>query len=137
MIEALQTGIYSKLTGNSPLMAKITAVHDKPPQPTDAGSGAFPYIVIGEMDLDAWATDDTSGTEAVFEVYAYSRYGGNKEAAQILDLVRAALDRQTITVTGQAILSVDFDGSSGISVMADGETRVGDMSFHAYVYPTS
>lgn len=136
MIEALQVGIYAALTADSNFSSAVTGIYDKPPQPDDSGSAAaFPYAVIGSLDVDPWPTDDKSGSEAAFDIFVYSRYGGNKEAAQILDYARAALDRQTLTVSGQGVVTVDFDSSTGVTLMADGETRVGEISFSALLYP--
>lgn len=138
MIEALQTAIYSKLTGNASFNTACGGrIYDKPPQTSDSGSETpYPYVVIGSLDLDPWATDDWSGTDATFDVFVYSRYGGNKEAAQLLDLARAALDRQSLTVTGQGVVTVDFESSTGVTVMADGQTRVGEISFDVLLYPS-
>lgn len=136
MIEALQAAIYAALAAHGGFSGAVTGIYDKPPQDGDSGSGAaFPYAVIGEFDIDAWATDDWSGSDVTFDVFVYSRYGGNKEAAQVLDYARAALDRQTLTVTGWGVLSVDFESSTGVTVMADGQTRVGDISFSAFLCP--
>lgn len=136
MIEALQAAIYARLTAHGGFSGSVTGIYDKPPQDSDSGStAAFPYAVIGEFDVDAWATDDWSGSDVTFDVFVYSRYGGNKQAAQILDYARAALDRQELTVTGWGVLSVDFESSTGVTVMADGQTRVGEISFSALLYP--
>lgn len=136
MIEALQVGIYSLLTANSNFNGAVTGIYDKPPQADDSGdAGAFPYAVIGAFDIDPWPTDDKSGSAVVFDVFVYSRYGGNKEVAQILDYARAALDRQTLTVAGQGVVTVDFESSTGVTLMADGQTRVGEISFGALLYP--
>ncbi len=136
MIEALQVAIHASLTADSDFSGAVTGIYDKPPQPDDTGDvGEFPYAVIGEFDVDAWATDDWSGSDVTFDVFVYSRYGGNKEAAQILDYARAALDRQPLTVTGWGVLTVDFESSTGVTVMADGQTRVGEVSFSALLCP--
>ena len=136
MIEALQTAIYAKLAADSDFNGAVTGIYDKVPQPEDTGAASdFPYAVIGEFDIDAWATDDWSGSDVTFDVFVYSRYGGNREASQILDYARTALDRQTLTVSGQMVLSVDFESSTGVTVMADGQTRVGEISFSALLCP--
>lgn len=136
MIEALQTAIHAKLTAHAGFNGAVTGIYDKVPQADDAGSvGAFPYAVIGNLDVDQWATDDWSGSEAGFDVFVYSRYGGNKEAAQILDFARAALDRQSLTVTGQRTVTVDFESSTGVTMLADGQTRVGEISFNVLLCP--
>lgn len=137
MISALQTAIYAALTGDSAFNTAVGGrIYDKPPQQDDPGAGTqFPYAVIGSFDIDQWATDDWSGEELVFDVFVYSRYGGNKEASDALDLARAVFDRQPLTVSGRTVATVDFDSSTGVTVMADGQTRVGEISFSALLYP--
>lgn len=137
MIEALQTAVYSALSSDADFNGAVSGrIYDKPPQPDDTGNtGAHPYAVIGSMDGDPWATDDWSGDDVSFDVFVYSRYGGNREAAQILDFARAALDRQTLTVSGRSTVTVDYESAGGVTVMADGQTRVGEITFNALLCP--
>jgi len=135
MNSALQAAIYSALTGNAPLMSAVTGVYDKAPQATDSGSStAFPYVTIGDDIISAWATDDWSGGDAVFRIHVWSRYGGNKEANQIIGLVRDALDRVPLSVTGYTALSVDFE-QAFVEPDPDGETRHGVMEFRVLICP--
>ena len=136
MIEALQAAVYTALSNDAAFNSAVGGrIYDKPPQVDDGGAAPHPYAVIGDTDGDAWATDDWSGDEVVFSVFAYSRYGGNKEAAQILDLARAALDRQSLAVSGRQTVTVDYDGTTGVTLMADGQTRVGEISFSTLLCP--
>jgi len=137
MIAALQAAVYSALSNDAAFNAAVGGrIYDKPPQQDDPGSGSqFPYAVIGFMDVEQWATDDWSGEDLTFDVFVYSRYGGNKEAAEALDLARDVFDRQALTISGRTAATVDFEESAGVSVMADGQTRVGEITFSALLYP--
>lgn len=136
MISALQTAIYAALTGDATFNAAVGGrVYDKPPQVDDAGAAPHPYAVIGFFDIEQWATDDWSGEDLSFDVFVYSRYGGNKEASDLLDQIRTIFDRDSLTVSGRTVATVDFESSTGVTLMADGQTRVGEMTFTALLCP--
>lgn len=132
---ALQQAIYSALIGNASLVAAVQSVRDKQPDAADSGDDSvFPYIVIGEGITTAWATDDWSGGDATVRVNVFSRYGGNKEALQIMDLVRTVLDRSTLAITGYKAVTVDFV-QSFVQPDPDGRTRDGVIEFRVLICP--
>jgi len=135
MNEPFQQAIYNRLTGNAPIMAVVSGVYDKAPQAIDSGSGAaFPFVTIGDDIITAWAADDWSGGEAVARIHVWSRYGGNKEAAEIIGLIRAALDRQDLAIPGYGALSCDYQ-QSFVEPDPDGETRHGVIEFRVLICP--
>lgn len=133
MNEALQQAIYTTLTASAPLVAAVQGIYDHVPQVSDSGAGsAFPYVTLGENTVSAWATDDWSGGDAVVRVHVWSRYRGRKEALEILDLIRAALDRATFAITGYTNVTCDFL-QSFVEVDPDGLTRHGVIEFRILI----
>lgn len=130
-----QKAIYDALAASSPLMAVITGIYDKAHQVNDSGAiAAFPFVTIGDDVISAWSTDDWSGGEAVARVHVWSRYGGNKQAAEIIGLIRAALDRASLTIAGYGALSCDYQ-QSFVEPDPDGETRHGVIEFRVLICP--
>ena len=122
---SLQQAIYQQLTGDSTLMALVTGVFDRPPQGT-----AFPYITIGEFTGRDWSTKTTTGMEYVVNLHAWSREGGRKQAAQIMERLHTLLYQASLSVTGQTLVSMRFSGSN-ILLENDGWTYHGTMQFNA------
>lgn len=126
----LQTAIYDKLTNDSALMALITAVYDHVPQnAASEDDSAFPYVVIGDDNVDAWDTDTETGFEFVITIHTWSRYRGRKETKQVQGAIYDALNRQSLTVTGFTVLDVLFLESESF-LDADGITRHGISEFN-------
>jgi hypothetical protein len=76
-------------------------VHDGPPR-----NAAFPYVA-----LDAQEWRDRSGLEAPLiehrvALKVYSRKGGQREAAELVDAVETALIATPLTLTGHRVVSL-------------------------------
>ena len=123
----LQSAIYSALTSNSSLMSLITGVYDRPPQGT-----AYPYVTLGEMAGVDWSTKTTTGMEYTVALHTWSRQGGRKEAAQIMESLHTILHQASLSVTGQTLVMIRFD-SSAIHLESDGITYQGIMKFTAFL----
>lgn len=135
MNEALQQSIYTALTGNSALVAAVKSIRDKQPEVSDSGDDAiFPYVVIGEGVMSNWATDTWSGGEAVVRIRVFSRYGGNRETLQVMDLIRATLDRASLIITGFKAVTCDY-AQSFVQPDPDGRTRDGIIEFRVLICP--
>lgn len=102
MIEAFTTGFYNKLKADSALQTKLGGGTDKKIYNTVAPQGsALPYITFGLL------TDRPEGVmqnlgrreEMTFYVNVFSDTG-IEHAMEIVDLVKAALDDCTLTITG-------------------------------------
>jgi hypothetical protein len=119
----LQKAIYQKLTGDASLMALVTGIYDRLPQHTD-----FPYIAIGESSGSDWSTKTTSGADQNLTLHIWSREGGRKEAAAIMERIHALLHDQAMTIEGQALVMSRFI-SSNILLDDDGWTYQGIMRF--------
>jgi hypothetical protein len=126
---SLQGAIYSALTGNTALMALVQGVYDAQPRPlTGDDALLFPYVTIGDDTLNDWSTDTESGADATITIHTWSRYKGRKEEKTIQAAIYDALHRQALTVSGYALVSVDWINSDSMTD-ADGETRHGVQTF--------
>ena len=106
-------------------MALLTGVCDRPPQGT-----AFPYITLGESAGADWSSKTTTGMEHHVALHVWSREGGRKQAASVMDLVHTLLHDASLSVTGQTLVMIRFTGSS-IVLENDGWTYHGEMHFRA------
>lgn len=103
---ALEAAIYNELTGNAALMAAIEAVWIPEAPQADDGEliGPFPYVVVPQVTITPWDTDDTLGAQAVAQVDSYARAtpaaSAHALARQVCDLVYGALHRADLTITG-------------------------------------
>lgn len=118
---ALQKALYQKLTGNTPLMAVVTGIFDRAAQGT-----AFPYITIGDAVIHDWSTKSATGTQQLVEIHIWSREGGRKQAAEIMDMVYGLLHNGSLTVEAQALVMIRFV-SSNLQLESDGWTYHGAM----------
>lgn len=126
---ALQSALYSALSGDIALSALVVGVYDDVPQPVDAGdSSAFPYVTIGESVHTGWDTDTSSGDDASVTVHVWSRYSGRAETKQIQGAIYDVLHRSNLAVTGYATVSVDWEQSESF-LDSDGQTRHGVQTF--------
>ncbi len=119
----LQKAVYQKLTGDAPLMALISAVYDQAPQDI-----SYPYMTIGEALLRDWSTTTTTGAACSLIVRVFSREGGRKQAATIMERVHALLHRGSLAVTGHSTVLSRFEFAE-TRLEDDGATYQGIMRF--------
>jgi len=125
----LHNALFAVLSAHAPLVAKVKSIYDDVPQAIDgAAASRFPYIAVGESGIVAFDTDTRKGGEATIVIYAVSRYAGNKEVAELNDLVYAALDEKNLDMVGIDCLTC-FRESVSITRDVDGKTRMGQSSF--------
>ncbi len=113
----LQKAVYSKLSGDAALMAKVTGVFDSVPD-----SQAFPYITIGEATEVPFSAFSSVGKESTLTLHIWSRYSGFKEALDVLKRVNELLDGATLTITGYALVDMSLEMSETLRD-PDGVTR--------------
>jgi len=78
--------VYTALTGNAALMAKITGVYDVVPEGT-----AGPYIALGySQSLRGRLLDDTERAWYL-NIDIWSEYQGRKEILEIADIIAGVL----------------------------------------------
>ena len=124
MLWDMQKAIWAKLTGDAPLMAKITGVFDQPPQ-----GEVFPYIVIGEDTAEEWGDDAESGFDVESAIHVWGRsHRGRSEVKGIQADIHRLLHRQLLTVTGahtietETVLTESFRDPDGLTY--HGVTRI-------------
>ncbi len=121
----LQEAIYTALTGDAPLMAMISGVHDHVPQDT-----AFPYITIGASTAREWGAAAVDGVESTLILHVWSRSRGRKEVKQITAEIHRVLHDADLTVTGHGLIWLRFEQSRSL-LDADGATYHGIVRFRA------
>lgn len=88
----LQAALSARLTGDAPLMARVTAVYDgQAPQSTPESPVVLPYVVIGEPTEVPQRPLERAGWSATLTLHVWSNYPGRREALEIADLMDAAL----------------------------------------------
>jgi hypothetical protein len=102
---ALQAGIYTRLTGFATLTALVsTRVYDFVPE-----SAAAPYVVIGDDTATDWDTKDTQGWEFTVTIHCWDfEKAGRKSVKTILSAIHDALHQQesNITVSGFNLVQI-------------------------------
>ena len=120
---AVQELVYDLLSESAPLVAKVQGIYDEVSEFEE-----FPYVTIGE---DIHNEDDTVsvlGDDCSITVHSWSRYRGRKETKQIQGLIYNALHRQTGTIVGYNVISIDWENSQSF-LDSDGLTRHGVQTF--------
>ena len=131
---AVQTAIFDALKASAPLTAAIVDVYDDVPQldERELADADFPFVTIGEDDVDEDDTDTSVGYSLLCEVHVWSRYAGRKEAKDIQGLIHDALHRATLTVAGFTFVDSFFDESRTLRD-PDGKTYHGISIFRVTI----
>ncbi len=126
---ALQAAVLAALRGHGALTALLAGgadgVRDHVPQGT-----AYPYVVIGEAKTKDFDTKTEQGMEQTLTIHSWSQYQGMMEVKQIMAEVTAALDRQSLALTGHRLVLLRFEFSETM-LDPDGLTRHGVQRFRA------
>jgi len=127
----LQKAVLARLTGDSALMATLTAVTDRQRPVADGGAAAgFPYL-HATIFLDEWDTDDTEGFEALIRVHTWSRSGSYAETKSVQGRLYELLHRVTdLTVAGHHLILIRRE-SSWAETDPDGITIHGVCEYRA------
>ena len=124
----LQQALHAALAGDASLQALLgnpARVFDRVAQ-----DSAFPYLVIGEDTTGPFDTKTEDGMEHRLTIHTWSRYRGLKETKQIMAAVTAALDGQSLSVTGHTLVLLRQEfGATFLD--PDGLTRHGVQRFRA------
>ncbi len=124
----VQKAIYEKLTANSSLMSAVSGVFDQVPQDT-----AFPLVIIGDIRADNIANLAKNGIEHRIIINVFSREAGKKQAADIMGIIEGVLHNNSINVSGQTFVSMEFIESS-IELENDGRTYRGTIDLMVILY---
>ena len=65
-----------------------------------------PYLVLGEITSSDFSTGDEAASEHRFEVEAWSKQNGRKQAVELADAVHAALHDADLTLDGAALVNL-------------------------------
>lgn len=120
----LQTAIYQLLSADSALMAMVSGVYDRPPQGSD-----YPFVTLGESSIQDLSNIAATASGQVAHLHVWSREGGRKQAALIMERIYTLLNRAALSVTGQTLVEISF-ATSTILLEDDGWTYHGTMHFN-------
>lgn len=128
---ALQKAAYEALIADTALTTLLGGdrLYDHVPQ-----SSAFPYVAIDQMRINDWSTGTERGSEHVLMLHIWSRYDGKREAYEIADAVREALDDAELTLDDNRLVNLSHQYSD-LKRDPDGETYHGVMRFRAVTEP--
>ncbi len=121
----LQKSIFQALNGDSALRALVSGIYDRPVQGT-----AFPYITFGDWVGNDWSSMTDKGMELLPVLEVWSREGGHKQAAKIMERVHTLLHDASLSVEGQTLVLLRFSGST-IGLESDGCTYRGVVRLRA------
>jgi len=121
----LQKSIYQILVGDAPLLALVTGIYDRPVQGT-----VFPYVAFGTWQGRDWSSMTTNGLVFSLALEVWSREGGHKQSAVIMERIHTLLHDVNPAVDGQVLVSLRFISSS-IALEDDGCTYRGILTFRA------
>lgn len=129
----VQTAIYSRLTGASPLTLQLAAgaagVCDHVPQ-----GMAFPYVVLSALQAQASDTQQGHGYDITLSIASYSLAEGMKELRSIMAAIYDALHDAGFTVPNQSLI-LCRQISSETQLEPDGITRAGLQRFRIITEP--
>ena len=129
---AVQAAIVAALRAAAGVTSQLAegaeGVRDHVPQ-----ASAFPYLVVGETTARPFDFKDEGGkTEGGMDqqvtIHTWSRQRGLQETKAIMAAVVAALDRQSLTVSGHDLVDIRFVFSQSL-LDTDGLTRHGVQRF--------
>jgi hypothetical protein len=101
---AVQTAIYSRLTGDATLMALINGVYDFVPD-----NKAFPFVTIGMADWTDRGSHTTEGYTGLVTVNSWTQARGRKTNLAILDEIDRLLHNVSLSVSGWGVISLRRD----------------------------
>jgi hypothetical protein len=130
---ALQSAVFAALSADAALEALIgdpARVFDAvPPLPV------FPYVVIGDDAETNWDTATDAGSEHSLEIHIWSRQPGHKEAKEIADAVRSALNDAPLSPEGHRLIAIRYLDCT-FAREPDGETYRATLAFRAVTEPS-
>jgi hypothetical protein len=127
----LQKAVYAALAADATLTTLLgdDGIHDAVPQ-----DAAFPFLVIDQTQVRDWSTGTEAGAEHMLTLHVWSRYTGKKEAYEIADSVRAALDGALLGLDEHRLINLRHQYSE-LKRDEDGQTHHGVLRFRAVTEP--
>ncbi|MER7077912.1 Protein of unknown function [Saccharopolyspora kobensis] len=102
----LLTAIFARLSGSAALQARGVRVYDEVPE-----TAVTPYVTLGDPSELPSDQHDAQGLDVDLDLHVWSRYRGYKEAAEIVALLHAELDRKPLPVDGFTNVSIAAGGA--------------------------
>ena len=129
----LQKAAYAVLKADAMLTALLGSdwLYDDVPQTVP-----FPYVVIEQMRVNDWSTSTERGSEHILMLHIWSRYKGKREAFEIADAVREALDDAELTLDDNRLISL-MHQYSDLRRGDDRKSWHGVMRFRAVTEPVA
>jgi hypothetical protein len=103
----LQKLVRDTLMANADITALAAGVYDNVPASPFASKTA--YIVLGETDGTPDDAECIYGVEANITLHVWSKAVGKVECKRLTDLVRRALHRQPLSMTDNALVSIEVE----------------------------
>jgi hypothetical protein len=123
---ALQVGIYARLTGYAPLTALVTGVYDFVPQHIQP-----PYVRIGDDTAVDWSTKTANGWAATLTIHCWDfEKAGRRSVKSIMSAIYDALHRQEANVTVAGFTLVLLQSEFETTVQDTSEIGQADHFYH-------
>lgn len=105
-------------------------VYDFVPQRDADVDADFPYVVIGDVDSEAFDADDRLGRDTFVALHVWDRADRGKKGTQaIVSAIYDALHRYALSVSGRNTVDCLWDGLSEVMLDPDGLTYHGVIRF--------
>lgn len=128
---ALQRAVVARLEADPDVTAIIGAgrIFDRPLTRAEP-----PYLVLGESVTRDFSTGDDHGSEHRFEIEAWSKHNGRKQAVELADAVRAALHEADLTLENAVLINLRHEQTTSRRVPKIG-LHVARLKFRAVTEP--
>lgn len=93
-----------------------------------------PYLVFGEATTTDWSTGDAPGSEHLFEIEAWTKQNGRKQAVELADAVRAALHDADLALEGATLIHLRHQRTTSRRAPKSG-LHVAQLRFRAVTEP--
>lgn len=124
----LHEAFYKQLSEDAFLKSKVTGVYDYVDENTK-----FPYVTIGNPTVSPFDTKTSHGEEVLVNLHVFSKYKGQTETFDILNLmIRAATKEDLQLEGGFAVFRMELEGMNVITDI-DGKTKHGIARFKVWV----
>lgn len=132
----IQKAIVARLQSYTAINDAVEGkIYDKFPQDDNDEhyEDQFPYIMVGEDIYTALDTDGLQGVEGTISIHIWSIKDTFREVKTIHGMLRAALDRYALLVTGITVVDLMYAGSQSIKD-SDAKTLHGISEFRILAY---
>ena len=93
-----------------------------------------PYLVLGEATTSDFSTGDGAGSEHRFEIEAWSKQNGRKQAVELADAVRESLHDADLTLDGAVLVNLRHERTTSRRAPRSG-LHVARLRFRAVTEP--